>query len=869
MKYRITLCITFLISILNIAQQDTSGIINVTEWLLAGPIKLKQPAFSKQNDKALTELLTFNQLRTSDLQPVKGGSIVIDKKYTANWNEYSSLNSFLSDVDKKNPKTAIYFLAAYIQVNRFVKTEIEISSCNMLKVFFDGHELLEKKSIQLESDDNGKCKPEEISKKLTIETGKHLLLLKVLSNGTPSDHLLNSVRLKYGEEVNRNDITITTNNETTVSIKNLLNDPKLGSISLSHNGKYAGVNITRIIEGTDKKESWIEIYSTDGNIITHSYRGGMKLPSLSWSPIENLFAFTQTDKELTTLWITDISQNNSIPLIEDIKDFNSFTWSPDGSYIIYSITEKPKENKSGVKRFEGLNDRLPWARNKSHLYLVEYPSGFTQRLTAGEHSTSLSSISSDGDKILLSSVSYEYSDRPYSLTTYFILDRQTMNTDTLKNLNWARSVQFSPDGKNLLILGGPSMFGGIGKNLPDTMIPNDFDMQAYIYNLESRKGGSISREFDPSITSAYWSVLEDAIYFNTDDKTKQTLYRYDLKNKQFRKIDLKVEVLNNIVFAPDNLSAVYKGSGAIEPEKFYYLDLKNYKSKLLLDLNEQTFSSIKLGKVEDWDFVNSRGDVIDGLVYYPPDFDPNKKYPCIVYFYGGTSPTEQTFEGRYPRNLWAANGYVIYALQPSGAVGYGQYFSAYHVNDWGKLTAEEIIEGTKLFLKLHPFVDENKIGCIGASYGGFMTMNVLTKTDIFAAGVSHAGISSLSSYWGEGYWGYEYSAVASANSFPWNRKDIYIDHSPLFNADKINTPLLLLHGETDTNVPPGESTQIYTALKLLGKEVEYIQVEDQDHHILDYTKRKQWTKTIIAWFDYKLKNHPEWWKELYPDKPVE
>ena len=172
----------------------------------------------------------------------------------------------------------------------------------------------------------------------------------------------------------------------------------------------------------------------------------------------------------------------------------------------------------------------------------------------------------------------------------------------------------------------------------------------------------------------------------------------------------------------------------------------------------------------------------------------------------------------------------------------------------------------KKFLQAHPFVDAKRVGCIGASYGGFTTMLLQTRTDIFAAAVSHAGISSISSYWGEGYWGYAYSAHATAKSFPWNRKDIYIDQSPLFNADKIKTPLLLLHGTVDTNVPPGESTQMYTALKILGKEVEYIQFANENHGIVNYNKRIIWTKTIMAWFDRWLKGQSEWWEELYPAK---
>jgi dipeptidyl aminopeptidase/acylaminoacyl peptidase len=155
---------------------------------------------------------------------------------------------------------------------------------------------------------------------------------------------------------------------------------------------------------------------------------------------------------------------------------------------------------------------------------------------------------------------------------------------------------------------------------------------------------------------------------------------------------------------------------------------------------------------------------------------------------------------------------------------------------------------------------------MGASYGGFMTMYLLTKTDIFAAAMSHAGISDITSYWGEGYWGYSYSALASADSYPWNARDMYVNQSPLFSADKVNTPILFLHGSVDTNVPVGESIQMFTALKLLGKETALIQIEGENHHILHYDKRIRWNHSIYAWFAKWLNDQPEWWDALYPKK---
>lgn len=107
-----------------------------------------------------------------------------------------------------------------------------------------------------------------------------------------------------------------------------------------------------------------------------------------------------------------------------------------------------------------------------------------------------------------------------------------------------------------------------------------------------------------------------------------------------------------------------------------------------------------------------------------------------------------------------------------------------------------------------------------------------------------------------------------AESYPWSNPDLYVKQSPLYNADKIHTPLLFLHGDKDNNVPVGESIQMFTALKLLGRPTAFVAVTDQDHHITDYDKRIKWQDTIFAWFDRYLKDDPSWWKELYPSTPL-
>lgn len=107
-----------------------------------------------------------------------------------------------------------------------------------------------------------------------------------------------------------------------------------------------------------------------------------------------------------------------------------------------------------------------------------------------------------------------------------------------------------------------------------------------------------------------------------------------------------------------------------------------------------------------------------------------------------------------------------------------------------------------------------------------------------------------------------------ANSYPWQDVDLYVKQSPLYNAEKINTPILFLHGDVDKNVPVGESIQMFTALKLLGKETAMVLVNGQDHHITEYNKRLMWQNTIYAWFAKWLKDKPLWWNEIYLPKKL-
>jgi len=837
----------------------------VSEWLLLGPSSSPLPALhEKKQDVDIEDLLKFEATETARLQPEKGQTASGPDGSLWTWNSVLAEDGEIRlPPPAGGPSTA--YLCTYLDVRRWTAATLSIKTPQVFRLFVDGKTASTKSKVNRVTEGDAASEGRKVSADLKLETGVHCLVIKtVFDPESNSDWRLRAV-LAVDEKFTSPEPELRLTPEIRMSVSLLLDGPKATGISVSPDGELVALSVSRSLPPTDDAENWLELRNAKDGELIRTYRGGTSITSATWAPVGRKFAYISRDKDKATLWVEDLDRGRTWPLLEGVKRLGSHAWTPDGQFIIYTVSEEGEKDPEGVKRFKNLADRQPWWRNRSYLHRVNVLLGLRQRLTAGPLATELNSIHPDGQSLLFTRQVIDYTNRPFAKTELYTLDLKSLKAEKIWTGSWFGQAQWNPEGTQLLVLGGPSAFGSVGMNVPEGMIPNDYDTQAYLFDPATKKAEPIAKNFDPAINSAHWSQSQNSIYFVVTDRSYRNLYRYDLDKRTYAPIDTRIEVMDNFELAENAPVAVYTGTSAAVPPKAYAIDLETGNYRLLHDPGKKDFSHVTFGEIKRWTFTNTKGVEIDGHVYYPPGFDPHRKYPCIIYYYGGTSPVDRSFGGRYPKNLYAAQGYVVYVLQPSGATGFGQAFSALHVNDWGKIVADEIINGTEKFLAAHPFVDPERVGCIGASFGGFMTMLLLTRTDMFASAIAHAGISSISSYRGEGYWGYAYSAVATAESFPWNRKDIYVDQSPLFAADKITTPLLLLHGAVDTNVPPGESTQLYTALKVLGREVEYIQITDQNHHIMTYNKRILWTKTIMAWFDRWLKGQPEWWNDLYPE----
>ena len=852
MRKKITmLALLFVMATALYAQQE----IQLTQWLKAGPVKIHEPAFSQVkniNGEPYSDADLLEQLRLDfGQEPVESASTpIMGDKVTWQQPELSDDTFMVEDLSGKH----VMALATYLKTDQWAKIKFTLTSNALFELYIDG----EKKHTKKQAGSSNQVFT------LDLHEGNHLITLKVL---TTTDNLKFSGKLSYEKTFAGLTLEQSLNPRRALNIYDILNGTDIRSSSISSSGNYALVNYSRSKKGTSK--------STNHTVIKdlNSMKNVMILrdPQISqvkWLPSSDRLSYTEKYQDAHNLYVYDLKTASEKMIAESIPDLGSYHWAPNEQYIVYSRSQEAEEPGS-LKRIYGNEDRIPGFRNRSFLHLLDVKSGNSQQITAGNLSARLHDIRPDSRKILFSTSYPDYTQVPFSKQNLYEMDVETFTLDTLwKDKPYSGRGEYSPDGSQLLISGSPKTFGELGVNTSDDQLPNNYDGQLYLYDLNNRKATAITKTFKPAVGSAHW-WNEETIYLSVTEKDATNLYRYNLRKERFEKVDLQVEVLNSIDYAQNKPRAIYRGTGMTQPEQIYLLELDKEESTLMEYAKEQELAHVAFGPTEEWNFTNSRGTTIDGRVYYPPNYDPDKKYPVIVYYYGGTSPVERSFDGRYPKNIWAGKGYIVYVLQPSGAIGFGQDFSALHVNGWGKEAIDDIIEGTQKFLEAHPAADADNVGAIGASYGGYTTMLLQTRTDLFKTAVSHAGISSISSYWGEGYWGYTYSAGASTYSYPWNNQELYVDNSPLYNADDFNNSILLLHGAADTNVPVGESKQFYAALKILGKDVEMVLVEGEDHWIIDYDKRIKWHHTILSWFDKKLKDEPGLWEEMYPEKHLQ
>ena len=846
---------------------DDGTEIGVTEHLMLGPMPLHNTLFG-DGDQVKT-WLDHDDFNYRELLPMEGDSVDWMSSFSGSWRKSAGEAAEFASIGSD---PAAGFIAAYVTTDRRQTLTIKVETPYPAALFVDGINEIQINSLAEET------VPNLLYTDVDLHTGKHLILIKTIKpTGEYEQKWQVHLKLNTQDGYDSNTVSCTTDPVKTFSqYEDYGTINGISSLVVSGDGKLCAIERSKRNKYDYKKHKWIEIRKVAGGALHRSIDFNKSITTPRFSNDGKSIYFKSSADGSSVIWKYDIETGKSLKIFGPVEGLVKFIISPDDKFIYYtSDGERPVRGTDDYTLKTTLKERLTDWSDARTLHSGSLSGGTSHRLTAcGNFALDEFALSPEGDRIVFTRRT-AIEGRPFFRTKFWSMNLITGENRLLQSRlvpfeTRPLNLTFIPGADNLVFtmashFTGEDEIDGVLMNLSEVDI---WSMDLNTLEMKNLTGDNPAPTGEPgytvdekigSINSLFWNPRDKRLYYGAMVRGCNQVYSLDIENPgDVRQVETSHVYIKHADISANGRRMVFTSEGLNRPVSAYSHDLKNDKSGLLLDPNPDLSENFRMGTYEHWDFTDSLGHLIDGWLLYPPDFDPARKYPCIVYYYAGVWMLDESFY--YTYQFWNANGYIVYALSPVGAMGHGDEFSAYHVNDWGTLATNDIIEGVRKLTAEKDFIDAGRMGCYGGSYGGFTTMDLLTKTDVFACGVSMYGISNIASYWGGGVWGYTYGDIALAKSFPWNRKDLFTDNSPLFNADKISTPLLLLHGEDDVNVPALESRQMFTALKVLGREVAMVTFPGEDHGIIgkfeNYIAHRE---MMLEWFDKYLKDQPEGW----------
>ncbi|MBI5060133.1 S9 family peptidase [candidate division KSB1 bacterium] len=826
--------------------------LTVNPWLVTGTLSIPRPLFS---DTLWSTNSQLDQLDPNfrDLLPEAGGSFPWSPLDQATWEKQSN-DTLKFRIAAAQPYAV--FAASYVTTTRRQELPLKVSCGNPVAVWFDG-KLVGKQST-------AKDNLYEVSGTVDAHTGKHLLLVKCIgvANISPASWTLTA---SFTEDSTR----IGTVQFSAISRRGLQHwtdwglFQELGTPAVSADGRYVAVVRSQRDEKY-KKSSWIEVYDSRAAKLVETIRpgSGLSTGSIWFMPVSPALVYGLGGDNGTTLWKFDLVSRTTTPLLRDAKEIDHVVCSPDEQYL-YFFQDDEDQDEGAYKLYDEVEDRVFDYNRLRHIVEYSIESRTSRTLNdVGTFAMNEFELSREGRKLAFTRL-IPRPGYPFYNTELWVYDLRERDGQLITSLPLTESIRhlcWLPGGTQLYYCSA-----GDTANPADTVYHNGNQACLFSVDLKTKKISNVSANQTFSVAEGgarsriLWSERTGKLFFTGDDFGKVSLFRTTpAAVPKFESISLSRLVNDNPAIASDGSLLAYTATSPAKPFALFCFDPVSGKETELADPNRELISRSELATYEDYAFTNSEQQFIDGWIFYPPHFDANRKYPLVVYYYGGVSPRDRRFSFQY--HWLAANGYVVYVLNPGGCVGYGQAFADIHCNDWGTRATADVIEGTNKILHDKSFLDPKRIAAYGGSYGGFITLDLATKTGMFTALCDMYGISNLANYWGSGTWGYWYGNLALPGAYPWNRRDVYVDKSPIFHADKVTSPLLILHGASDPNVPPAESDQMFVALKLLGKDVVLIKFKDETHNInVKFENLIEHRELMLEWFDKYAKGEPEGW----------
>ncbi len=594
-----------------------------------------------------------------------------------------------------------------------------------------------------------------------------------------------------------------------------------------------------------------------------------------WSPDGSRLAFVSSRDKGATLWTLPMDGGQPTRLTKPDGSVKDFDWSPDGRYIAYAYQEMSEREKlerdekkdelkrrPAIKHITRLTHKLDgagfWNGEYTHVWVMRADGGGQKQLTRGAFDHAEPRFSPDGRLVSMIANRSEDPDRLFDQNNIFVIPR---GGGTLRQVTRGpgnrQSHAWSPDGKLIAFIGNPCKPGEWWKHDEHIYVvdvkggnPRDLAPSVDLLCMNATAGDVASSGFvtHPPL----WAADSGSVMFNASEHGCGRMFTIGLREKQPRRvIGGDVNIYQASQARPGGAVALAIGTAAHPCDVFVADAESGWKPRQLTDVNGDALKRVEVVAPETFS-VRSDNVTVQGWVIKPPGFRANKRYPAILQIHGG--PQSHYGAGFFHEmQMLAARGYVVVYSNPRGGTSYGLDFRKCIFRDWGNLDYKDMRKiGDWMFRQ--KFIDPKRVGVTGGSYGGFMTNWIVAHEHRYQAAVTQRSVVSMASMFGVSDFGF--AIAGEFNGLPWKGQRTLEKYSPLTYVDKIKTPLLIIHSEQDLRCPVEEADQLFTALKYLKREVEYVRFEGESHGLSRGGRpqnRAERLRRIAGWFDKYLK----------------
>ena len=574
-----------------------------------------------------------------------------------------------------------------------------------------------------------------------------------------------------------------------------------------------------------------------------------------FSPDGSSVAFLRVDSEgKNQIWILLMSGGEAAMVTSLREGVRDFSWKPDstGFAAVSDVDPEYKDQSDAdeievvsVTRIRYRHDELRWRGNSvTQIFEVDIATKESKQLTYDDGDQGIPSWSPDGSKLAF--ISDAIPERDFHAQN----EVRVMEVHSRKTECWSKgiadacSVSWLPDGKSLAVIGSE-----------DIRLHSYYQGSVYVLSSNSSPikvtddrvapiGGS-----HPAKNGSPMQIDENGvILFTGQSKGESHIYKANLSETGQEKIITLGGQLTACEFDTLRKTFVCIYSTPERPPEIFQGNFPGETLRMISNLNGSYFSGRAVGKTEKFSITRS-GLAIESILLYPAKFDSSKKYPLVVNIHGGPHGLfSNSFD--ITRQLLSSNGYLVLAVNPRGTSTYGKDYMQRVLGDWGGEDYNDIMASLYHVCEQN-YVDPEKLAVTGYSYGGFMSSWIIGHTNRFKCAVIGAPVTNLDSFYGTADIGVNFSERQIGGS----RLDIkneYDFRSPLSYAENVDTPALLLHGDSDYRVPISQSEEYFVTLKRLGKIVEFVRFPGQNHGLMrtgDLKMRKEYLTRMLQWID--------------------